>query len=173
MEEVTTKQKEVKEQKNKDQKQALEEGFELAFSHPWFAIPHYVAMRLGCDLGRPAHCQDLVIVLEDSRLDNDIMQGVVVDAQIGQVGLLRDHGLQLRVAIHAPVHVDRSASRTGACGCHELLQLVYVAHFELVLRCVLLFAQNSHPDLVQGVKLGHEENGLFLCEVKQAVAIHL
>lgn len=41
-----------------------EEALEVALAHAWLAVSHDVDVAFGCDLTRPSHGQDLLIVLD-------------------------------------------------------------------------------------------------------------
>ena len=149
-----------------------EEAFELTFTHARLAVLHHVTVRLGSDLGGPAHRQDLIVVLYGASLADDVVKGVVVDSQIGQVGLLWNLSLQLRVTVDALVHIHSRVGSSRALSCHVLLQFIDVAYFELILSSEVFLRHHSHPDLVQVVHLGHEKNGFLLNEIDQAIAVH-
>ena len=149
-----------------------EKAFKLAFTHSWATIFHHVAVRLGGNLTRPPQSKDFFIIFDNSRFAQDIMHSVKVDSQIANVSLFRDLSLKFAIAVDSSVNIN-SCVCAGCTLCrHKFLQLVNSSHFDLVLGRVIFFGHHCHPNFIQGVQLGNEEDSFLFVEVKQAVAVH-
>ena len=71
------------------------ETLKLALAHTWLAVLHHRNMRLCRNLTCPAHCKQLIIILNSARLTKDVMKLVEVAAKLLNIGLFWDLSLQL------------------------------------------------------------------------------
>lgn len=114
----------------------------------------------------PPHGEDLLIVLDSSRLGHDVVKLSIVDRQPSEQVCFRDLSLKLRVTIHTFIDED-----SCACAWSTLVPevgLKLIDKFDIkprVLRRIVLFGKHGHPDLAQVAKVGNKQDGTLALKV--------